>query len=109
MNYSYVCKNPLIIAIASLLLSASFVQAREIQLEVEPEKLTIAGTNKDKIKRTLVLVANKPISPANLEISFRELNSAKNVLVNLNEEENQALLFRLLSVSRLNMSRIITM
>ena len=73
MNYSYVCKNPLIIAIASLLLSASFVQA-EIQLDVEPEKLTIAGTNRDKIKRTLFLIANKPISPANLEISFRELN-----------------------------------
>ena len=53
---------------------ASFVKAQEIQLEVEPEKLTIAGTNRDKIKRTLFLIANKPISPSNLEISFRELN-----------------------------------
>ena len=74
MNYSRFYRNPLILAIATLLLFASFVKAQEIQLKVEPEKLTIAGTNRDKIKRTLFLTANKPISPANLKISFRELN-----------------------------------
>ena len=81
-SHSYVSKNPFVVAmfvmaIASLLLFASPVRAQDsLQLEVEPEKLTIAGTNKDKIKRTLVLTSNKPISGDRLQISFRDLYRA---------------------------------
>ena len=62
MSYRHICKNPLIVAVVSLLLFASLVKAETIQLEVEPEKLTIAGTNRDKIKRTLVLTSDRPIA-----------------------------------------------
>lgn len=76
MIYSYIYRNSLTIAIAGLLLSTSYVKAQDLQLDVEPEKLTIAGTNRDKIKRTLVLAAEQPISPASLKISFRDLYRA---------------------------------
>ena len=83
MNYGRVYRNSLIIAIASLLWFAPFAEAQEgVQLKVEPEKLTIAGTSKNKIRRTLVVTSNEPISPESLQISFRDLystNDAKTV------------------------------
>ena len=75
ISLSQICKNSILMTIAILLLASS-AKAQEMQLKVEPEKLTIVGTNKDKIKRTLVLTSDKLISRDRLQISFRDLYRA---------------------------------
>ncbi len=77
INYSRVYKNSVLVAIAGLLLFAPVeVKGQEsLELRVEPEKLTIAGTSGEKIRRTLTITVNQAIAPDNLEISFRDLYS----------------------------------
>lgn len=75
MNYTNFYRNPsLLVFIGWLWFASPEVKAQEnIQLEVEPENITIAGTHGDKIERTLIVTANRAISSDNLEISFRDL------------------------------------
>lgn len=83
MNYTNFYRNPsLIVFIGWLWFASPEVKAQEnIQLEVDPENITIAGTHGNKIERTLIVTANQAISSDNLEISFRDLYRIDGVAV----------------------------
>ena len=76
-KYTRIHINFLSVAIAGLLLlllAPIEVKAQEnIQLQVYPKKLTIAGTRGQKIERTVTITANRAIAPQDLQISFRDL------------------------------------
>ncbi len=82
-NYTRSHNNFLSVAIAQcqltliaglLLLAPIKVKAKEnIQLQVHPQTLKIAGTRGQKIERTLTITANRAIAPQDLQISFQDL------------------------------------
>lgn len=75
MNHTQFYKTSIPLAIVGLLwFSPVKVEAQEnTQLTIEPDRLIIAGTENQKIRRTLTLTADRAIALDNLEISFRDL------------------------------------
>ena len=69
-----IAKFQLMLIVGLVLLAPLEVKAQEnIQLQVYPKTLKIAGTGQQKIERTLTITANKPLNPQDLQISFRDL------------------------------------